>query len=501
MSTPAKTAISPIDHDWIDALTADFPADRANRVARNSVTSANVDAAARNVSTMRTYHDTFSVSLPKTGDVTNQRQSGRCWMFSTYNVVRAETMRLLDVDNFEFSQVFGMFYDKLEKFNAGLGYILDTVELPLSSREVSLVMEDQMSDGGYWNFATSVIAKWGLVPKDAMPENACSKSSAEMNRQLERLFRKSALELRRMAEAGADADELLAAKDQMVAACHKILSTCLGEPPATFDLEVAVGKDCRAKYGTIVEQGGDREKDAAEGGVGTCPDAENGDKDEKPRRVLVDRGITPREFVERYVPFDPEGYVTLDCMPGDTRPFDTLYHLELTDNMVDGIPTNVLNVRQEQLEDAAVASLKAGYPCQMSCDVMQSFARHIDDFPGVLATDTMDYEALFGVDLAMERADMIDTRETWLTHAMTFQGVQLGEDGRPTAWRIENSWGKDACKDGYLVASAEWFALYGGEVVVRREFVPTELLAIWDAGDAVSVMPWDGMSAANPRRA
>ena len=131
----------------------------------------------------------------------------------------------------------------------------------------------------------------------------------------------------------------------------------------------------------------------------------------------------------------------------------------------------------------------------MACDVSQQFGRHLEDFPGVLATDTMDYEGLFGVDLSMTRAEMLELRETRTTHAMTFQGVQLDEDGTPMAWRIENSWGKDACKDGYLVASQDWWQTYGGEVVVCREFVPAELLAIYDSGEVTDVAPWSTVCA------
>ncbi len=477
-----------LDSTWIDNLTSDFPDERANRVARNAVTSSNLHAAARNVSTMRTYHDTFGVSRPHTGEVTNQRQSGRCWMFSALNVVRASTMELLDVDSFEFSQAYLMFYDKLEKFNAGLGEIVRTAGLPESSREVCYVLDEAMGDGGYYPFAMSLVEKWGLVPKDVMPESACTKNSAQMNQQIERLFHKCAHELRSMVAAGAGEDEVQARRQEMVAACHRMLCVCLGEPPLAFDLEVKVGKNCKATHGTIVRQGGS--KDAGSDG----PDAE---KDA--RLLLVDRNITPRQFCERYVPFDPRDFVDLVYMPGKTRPFGHLYHQMLTDSVEGGIPTNVLNVEQDVLERAAVASLRAGVPVAMSCDVGQDFPRKIEDFPGVLATDTMDYEGLFGIDLSMGREDMLDARETSLTHAMTFQGVELDDEGKPVAWRVENSWGKDACKDGYLVMSAEWFRLYGGEVTVRREFVDEETLGLWDALEPEDVAPWDDVCACRPR--
>ena len=458
-----------------DELTRAFSKDRANRVARNAVTSMNVHAAARDVSRLRTYHDTFAVSRVRTGKVTNQRHSGRCWMFSAFNVARAATMDLLDVDDFEFSQAYGFFYDKLEKFNVGLEYVIETASLPADSREVADLLEHSMGDGNYYPAAMNIIKKWGLVPKDAMPESACTKDADQMNAQLDRLFRKSAMELRRLAADGATEGELREAKEAMVADCHHVLCVCLGEPPLTIDVEIPVGKNCRIKSSQLVEQTGD-DRPACE-------------KD-SPRRLLVDRGITPREFAERYVPFDPDNYVQLVSMPGETRPFGSVYHRRFCETMAGGRPVRMLNMPVEVLEDAAVASLRAGVPCEMACDVAQQFPRKIEDFPGVLACDTMDFEGLFGVDLTMSRAEMIDAHETRNTHAMTFQGVELGDDGRPVAWRIENSWGEDACKKGYLVASAEWFRTYGGEVVVRREFVPEDVLELWDNAPVVEVDPW-----------
>ena len=177
-------------------------------------------------------------------------------MFSAFNVARAATMELLDVDDFEFSQAFGFFYDKLEKFNVGLEYVIEIAALPSDSREVSDLLEHSMGDGNYYPAAMNIIKKWGLVPKDAMPESACTKDADQMNAQLDRLFRKSAMELRRMAAAGAGTGELRAAKEGMVADCHRVLCVCLGEPPATIDVEVPVGEKCRVHASMLVEQEG-----------------------------------------------------------------------------------------------------------------------------------------------------------------------------------------------------------------------------------------------------
>lgn len=482
MTEPSQ-AVSP---SWAEGEHEAFLANRANRVARNAVTSSNVYKAARNASVMRTYHDTYSVSIPKTGSVTDQRQSGRCWMFSAFNVMRHGTMRLLDVDDFEFSQSFGMFFDKLEKANALLENVIALRDLPLDSREMAFVLEDGMGDGGYFPYAANIVRKWGMVPKSAMPETACSKSSSQMNFQLERLVRRDAGILRAKARGGAAPEELAQTKREMLDGVYRLLAICLGEPPRTFDLEVAVGEHAKVDESKVMTQlpeerpaEGTDKKDAA-----------------KPRRILRDCGLTPREFAARYVPYDPEGYVELVSIPGNGREFGHAYHLTLSDSVLDGQPMRFLNVAPEVLDQAAVASLKAGEPCEMSCDVMQEFPRGIEDFPGILGTDTMDYEALFDVDLTMDRATMYDLHESALTHAMTFQGVELDADGRPVAWRVENSWGKDACKNGFLTVSADWFHLYGGEVVVRREYVPEEILGMWDELPAEDVAPWSGIGRA-----
>ncbi len=488
-----------IDFDWTQKLDADFSSVRANRVARNAVTAANVNAAARDITRMRSYHDTYGISRKKTGDITNQRQSGRCWMFATFNTLRAATMELLDVDTFEFSQSFGMFYDKLEKANSMLENIIATADQDADSREVAFILEDGMGDGGYVPYAMNIVQKYGLVPKDAMPETACSKNSSQMDQQLERLLHKDSLELRRMHADGKSDDELRERKVQMLVDVHRVLCVCLGEPPVTFDFECQVGKDAKADASMLFavepeDKPADKTKDGADSDAAEGPeDAAKKEEKKDARLVLRDKGITPRQFAERYVPVDPTDWVDLVSMPDPKYPFGEAFHIRYMDSILDGQKLHSLNCPMEVLEDAAIRSLKAGVPVAMACDVMQDFPRSIDDYKYVLGTDTMDFEGLFGVDLSMGREDLVAARETCLTHEMTFQGVELGEDGRPVAWRIENSWGKDAGKDGYLIMSGDWFRTYGGNVTVRREFVDEATLKAWDTTPVREVEPWSNL--------
>lgn len=468
-------------HAAVDELTEAFGSDRANAVARNATTSMGVNKAARNPVAMRAYTDTFGVSLKSAKTVTNQRHSGRCWMYSTLNVLRARAMEHLDVEDFELSQAFGMFYDKLEKANAFLNNVIATANLAWDDRTVEYLLKwgSAEQDGGEFAFAANLVAKWGVVPKSAMPETASTKDSSQMNATLGRMLRRDAAELRRLVASGGDEAGVTAAREAMLADVHRVLCACLGEPPTTFDLELSVGP--KAKVDEALCE--------------AALPARDGD-DEKPRRILRERGITPREFQERYVGFDAADYVELVHVPATGLEEGHAYGVRWMDTVSGGAPMRLLNVGIEAVEDAAVASLKAGVPCYMACDVMQEFGRNLDDFPGTLALGTIDREGLFGVELGMSRTDMLDARETCFTHAMTFQGVELGEDGRPAAWRVENSWGKDACKDGYLVMSGDWYRLYGGDVVVERRFVDEATLKLWDEVPLEYTEPWGVVSSA-----
>ena len=470
-------SLSTITPDLATSQNASFATDRANRVARNAVTSMDVMAAARDYNRMRTYHDTYSVEL-KTANITNQCHSGRCWMFSAYNVARVATMKLLDVDTFEFSQAYGMFYDKLEKANAMLENIIRLADKPCDDRELMSVLSTGMDDGGYWIFAMNLIAKWGLVPKDVMPETACTKSSAQMDAQLERLLRKDASILRKEFAAGASRQQLQEHKQEMLVDVYKMLSICLGEPPTHFDFEVRVGKKCKVDATKLSN---------------ILPASEYAD-DKDTKRLLRDINITPQEFAQRYVPFNPYEYAEIVCIPTSDSKLNTPYHVRAIDSVEGGRPNRFLNVEQSILEQAAIAQLKAGEPVSMACDVMQEYPRHIEDFKGILTMDGVDLDGLFGMDLSMDRTDMLDIHETCLTHAMTFQGVELNDKGQLVAWRVENSWGKDSGKDGYLYMSAEWFRIYGGEVVVRREYLPAEIRELWDSAPAEECDPWSGFA-------
>lgn len=478
----------PIDPAWVNRATEAFGESPLHRVARNAVTGEGVSKAARDITRLRAQDRTFTVSLKHATTVTNQRQTGRCWLFSTYNPLRARTMALLDVDDFEFSQAYGQFYDKLEKAAGFLQWVWETADEPWEGREVTRLFEEPIPDGGMWAWGANLVEKWGMVPKGAMDDSACARSSKEMNQVLARLLRARGAGVRELVAQGASDTEVQDAIDDALMEVHGVLCTCLGEPPTTFDFSCQVGPDAKVDPALLEPMG------PTEG-----PGARSGEKG--PDSVLRDRGLTPRRFVERYVGFSMDDHVELVSFPMEELPYGRVFSIRHGDPMVGGVPGRYLNVPMEVLERSAAASLMGGQACYFACDVGQSSPRALEDFPGILAMDSMDLDDLFGCSFAMDRDTMYRTRESSLTHAMTLQGLTMGDDGRPSAWQVENSWGKDSCDQGYYLITGDWFRTYAADVVVDRSFVDGETLAAWDeaASDpskVVWVEPWSYIASA-----
>lgn len=457
----------PVDVDHFTECTEVFAGSRANRIARNAVTSMGIANAARDQQSTRAYKDTYGISLKAAKTVTHQDKSGRCWMFSTLNVLRAKTLSILDIDDFEFSQAYTTFYEKLEKSNAFLERIIATADRPANDRLVYHLTLHTAADGGQFMFCASIVEKWGIVPKDAMPDTACTRDTKYMNEVLGELLIRDAALLRRHFAEGATHEDLEQEKVKMLEDVHRMLCCCLGEPPALINVDMCVGPNADVDPALVEE----------------TPDG---------RRLLRDHKLSPRQFLDRYVRFDANDYVELVSMPGKTRPFGHLYGVDWFDAVVGGHPLRLLNLEMPLLEEAVINSLKGGVPAYMMCDVGKRTLRYAVDCNGILASDAMDLEGLFDIDLTIDRGDSLDLNGTGLSHCMVFQGVELDEVGDPVAWRVENSWGPDQCKDGYLIINRDWWRNYGGDVVVERRFVSDDILDLWDNLPVEHVDPWDG---------
>lgn len=438
-----------ITFDELKAMENDFLADRSNRIAMNAVVNNGLLISAKNAEVYRTTTHNFSVNI-KQGEITNQKASGRCWMFAALNTMRFQVMQKLNLDTFELSQNYTLFYDKLEKANYFYESILQTLDEPVSGRLIAHLLSAPLNDGGQWDMFTSLIEKYGIVPKSAMPETIISSKTGEMNSTLTEKLRGDACILRRMYKEGKSMEELRAAKDEMMKTIYNALCICLGVPPKTIDLEVR-------------------------------------DKDDN---FIRDTGLTPQEFYNKYVGMNLKDYISVINAPTEDKPYYHSYGVKFLGNVLEGNAVRYVNLPIEELKKAAIAQMKDGEPVWFGCDVGKRSERDL----GVMDLDLYHTEELLNTTFPMTKAERLDYGQSLMTHAMVFQGVNLDENGKPNRWRVENSWGKEPGKDGYYVMTDEWFNEYMYQIVVNKKYLPQEALDAYYS-EPIMLEPWDPMGS------
>ncbi len=438
--------------DDLAAAREEFFSERANVVAKNAVSSVGIRAAARVPEGVARNALTFDVEVTQ-GERCNQERSGRCWMFASLNTMRYRIIKRYNLKTFELSQAYPLFWDKLEKSNWFFENVLDTLDEPLDGRLVSYLLADPIGDGGQWDMFKSLVKKYGVVPKEAMPETACSRNTHEMDSYLTRYLRGAARRLRESHAAGVAADDLAAMKKEMMGDVYHLLVTCLGEPPASFGVRL-------------------RDKDG---------------------RLALSGTFTPAAFFDEAVGMDVDDYVSLISAPTADKPFGHAYTVSRLGNVIEDGGVRYLNLPPERLKEAAVAQLRDGLPVWFGCDVDQSYLRD----EGIMDTAALDVDALFGfpVEGCLDRAERLDYGESLMTHAMVLEGVNLGADERPTLWKVENSWGAEHGRDGFDTLSDGWFDEYVYQVVVDRKYLTDEERAAYDAEEPRVLAPWDPMGS------
>ena len=442
----------PVTADDIALARDEFLADRANTVAKNAVTSSGIRAAARVPEGVAANPLTFDIEV-KQGKRCDQQRSGRCWMFASLNTMRYRIIQRYNLETFELSQAYPLFWDKLEKSNWFLENILDTLDEPLDGRLVAYLLTDPIGDGGQWDMFKSLVKKYGVCPKEAMPETACSRNTSEMDSYLTRYLRGAAKRLRESAAAGVSADDLAALKRTMVGEVYRLLVTCLGEPPARFDVRLR-------------------------------------DRDHK---LVLSDGFTPQEFFERVVDMNVDDYVSLISAPTADKPFGHVYTVSRLGNVVEDGGVRYLNLPIERLKQVAIAQLRDNLPVWFGCDVAQSYLRD----EGIMDTAALNVDALFGfaVEGCMDRAERLDYGESLMTHAMVLEGVNLSADEEPTLWKVENSWGADHGRDGFDTLSDAWFDEYVYQVVVDKKYLTDDERATYETEEPRVLAPWDPMGS------
>ena len=428
--------------------SAEFARDAAYTVAKNAVTSSGLVKSARVPERVAKATRSFTYQVQPQGAITNQKQSGRCWMFAALNIMRFEIMQQWNLETFEFSQSYPLFYDKLERANWFLCQVLDMVDEPLDGREMAFLLADPLGDGGQWDMFMALVRKYGVVPKEAMPETACSSNTREMDAYLTKLLRGYAAELRRAHEAGASADELCDRIPQMMATVRRALCICLGEPPSSFDVRAH-------------------------------------DKDKK---LVEHLGMTPLGFYREFLAERFDDYVSVISANTADKPFGRTYTIERLGNVAEAGQVKHLNLPIERLKELALSMLRDNRPVWFGSDVGQSSLR--DD--GLLDPAAIDVDAIFGTQVEMDRATRLDYGDSCMTHAMVLQGVDVDASGRTTQWRVENSWGKDFGNDGFYIMDDAWFDEFVYQIAVPRSLLTAEERAAWETEPA-NLRPWDPM--------
>lgn len=436
----------------LGAVRAQFVEERANVIAKNAVTAQGIREVARVPEAVAANTGTFDVEV-RQGKRCDQKRSGRCWMFASLNTMRTRIIDRYNLKTFELSQAYPLFFDKVEKSNWFLENVLDTLDEPLSGRLMAHLLADPISDGGQWDMFRALVRKYGVVPKEAMPETACSSNTRDMDAYLTRYLRGAAKRLRESHEAGVGTDDLRAMKKEMMGEVTSLLITCLGEPPVQFDVRLR-------------------------------------DKDDE---LVLSGTYTPQEFFDKVVSMPVDDYVSVISAPTVDKPFGHTYTVDRLGNVVEAGGVRYLNLPVERLKELAVAQLQDGLPVWFGCDVIQSFIRD----EGIMDTASLDVDGLFGfpVEGCLDRAERLDYGESLMTHAMVLEGVNLDAAGKPTLWKVENSWGDKRAKDGFDSITDAWFNQYVYQVVVDKRFLSDSERKTYETEEPTVLAPWDPMGS------
>jgi bleomycin hydrolase len=439
-----------LPQDTVERFVRSYEASPVNAAMENALTRVSVHDLAVNRSVVTGVDHTFS-NLLDDWTVTNQKASGRCWMFAGLNLFRVGAMRKMSLKEFEFSQNYTLFWDKLERSNYFLEAMLETAQLPLDDRTVAFLLANPLGDGGQWNMFVNLVKKHGLVPKAFMPETQSSSSTGLMNGILVAKLREGARGIRDLVARGAATDEIRSAKSGVLEVIHRILCMHLGRPPRRF-----------------VWQWNDKD-----------------------RAFHRDAECTPLEFAARYVDTPLDDYLCLVNDPRSTSPYDRTFTVRYLGNVVGGDMVRYLNVRIEAMKDIAMRMIQDGRPVWFGCDV----SKHMDRSGGIWDRDLYEYERVYGSPFALEsdKEMRLLYQHSAMNHAMLFTGVDVME-GKPRRWRVENSWGEENGRKGFYVMNDNWFDEHMFEIAAHKDYLSPELRKALEI-EPIVLPPWDPMGS------
>lgn len=437
----ASHMASAITPELLAACQADFEANPAHRLAMNACTQGNVDEIALDRRSVAGLDWTFSHEV-ETGAITNQKRAGLCWMYASLNWLRVGVIKQLGVENFQFSENYLAFWDRLEKANRFLTAMVALRDRPTDDRLVDFLLREPTTDGGEWHMVANLIRKYGLVPKSAMADTSNLADSAFVNKVVHYKLREAAARIFDLHRSGADLTAIAQVKRQTLSEIYRILCILFGEPPTRFDFTYR----------------------------------------DKKKRYHAHRDLTPRTFFEQIVRINLDDYVWVMSSPLESTPYHRTYCIEHFQNVVEGDPGIFLNVPMETLKSLVIRTLKDKQAVLFGCDVLQESSRKI----GILAPGVLDYGLLFGTPFAMDRATRMQFLQARLTHNMVLLGVDLVGD-RPVKWKVENSWGDEVGQKGIFLMTDAWFDEYVYAAVIHRKYLDADLAKL--SGQPPIVLP------------
>lgn len=436
---------TPITQEQLQAWSENYHSSQARQIATLALSKQDVNDASYVPAAGFAMRHKFSIDLP-TLPVTNQQKSGRCWLFAAANVLRERIAKQLNLASFELSQSYLAFWDKFERANYFLESMLETASLPTDDRTVSFVLQTGVHDGGQWDMFANIVRKYGIVPKDVYDETFQSANTRGMNHILNRNLKACAAKLRKMVADGASEADVQAEKAAMLDKVYGFLCSCYTEPPKTFDFEYV-------------------------------------DKD---KQYHIEKGYTPLTFCEKYVGSLLDDTVSVIHAPTKDKPYHKTFTIKMLGNVVGGKPVKHLNLTMDEMKAAIIRQMQAGKVVWFGSDVGKFGNRDA----GIWDDQCFNAELLTGLDLTLSKEDALDYGFAAMNHAMVLTGVNL-EDGKPTRWRIENSWGDEHGDKGYYICSDSWFDEYVFQAAIEKEYLG-ELAALADQ-EPIQLDPWDPM--------
>ncbi|MBE0535780.1 MAG: C1 family peptidase [Phycisphaerae bacterium] len=458
-----------LSSEMIESIQSSFQMDAHTRAMYNAITSTDVTKVALNRDILRAHNDLYTNKIDVKG-VTNQKSSGRCWLFAGLNTIRHRVRSREGLKNLEFSQIYLTFWDKFEKSNTFLERMITFRDRDLMDRELVIALKSPCDDGGYWENVVDLVNKYGLVPKEVYPETNSSEATRSMNGILEQLLRANAVKLRKMNAEGASLRQMRQEKTKMLADVYRVLAMNLGEPPSEFVWRYEPGSGKKEDEKSDDAEDDDKSKDK---------------KIKENKQDIAELSMTPREFFQKFAAVDMGDWVNI--FNDTTHPYGKRYTIAMSRNIREGRDITYLNVDIDTLKAIAIASITDNTPLMFACNVSVDQSSEL----GIMAAGLYDYDSVYGIDMAMSKQERALYRHGVRNHGMVLVGVDLDGD-RAVKWRVENSWGAERGKGGYWAMYDDWFDLHVYNIIVRKEYVPKKVLDILKQ-KPIALPAWDPM--------